>query len=275
MKNIKFSIITISRNAEQEIEDTMQSVLKQTIPPYEYILIDGVSEDNTVSVIEKYLPILEKKGIIVKFISEKDHGISDAFNKGIKMASGDVIGLINAGDGLLPYTLERLEKVFQEDWDIVYGKTLCIDKKYHLKYLRTIPDNLDLSRMKYNGMVFTHQSAFVRKTVYDQYGLYDMEYKYVMDMALFLHFYENGVKFHYVDITLVSMLAGGISSKPSRTLLKEKIRLSKQYGGYSAFQLYCNVIKGWPKRQVVTLLKHFPTLWYRAIGRNRVWDEKD
>lgn len=275
MNKTRFSIITICYNAENEIESTLKSVLNQNYLPLEYLIVDGSSTDKTNEIIKEYLPGLKKKGIIVKYSSQKDRGISDAFNKGIMAATGDVIGLINAGDCLMPHSLEYLNQAFQEPWDIIYGKTLCIDKKHNLKYLRQIPDNLDLNKMKYNGLVFTHQSAFVRKKIYDDYGLYDISYKYVMDSDLFLHFYTEGASFHYIDYTLVSMLSGGVSSRSTHALLKENIRISEKYGGYSKQRLYLNWIKGIPRRIVVNILRNFPAIWYRSIGKDRIWKDEN
>ena len=125
--------------------------------------------------------------------------------------------------------------------------------------------------MKYNGLIFTHQSAFVKKSVYDKYGLYDITYKYVMDSELFIKFYNEGVKFRYIDELVVSMLAGGVSSKATHKLLKEELRLSKKYDGYSAFQMYYRWIKGSPRRLFVNIAKHFPKLWYKMIGKDRIY----
>lgn len=276
MMPIKFSIITISYNAENEIRETIKSILKQNYPLIEYIIVDGASTDNTTTIIEECIPTLSRNGLDVKYSSEKDLGISDAFNKGIRKATGDIIGLINAGDCLMPGALNKLNECFSqnEDIDIFYGNTLCIDKKHGLKYLRQIPDNLDLNRMKYDGLIFTHQSAFVRNTVYYTHGLYDLSFKYVMDSDLFLKFYNEGVKFSYVNYLLVSMLAGGISSKASKVLIEENIRISKKYGGHSTYKIYKDWILSWPRRKFVELIKLFPSVWYRLIGEERIYRDE-
>lgn len=274
MHFVKFTIVTIAYNAENEIEDTLNSVLQQDYKYIEYIIVDGKSEDHTNEIIKKYIPQLVNRGIEIQYTSEKDAGISDAFNKGIKKATGDVIGLINAGDCLLPGALKKINEIFDDSVDILYGKTLCIDKKYGLKYLRKIPDNLDLGRMKYDGLIFTHQSAFVRKSVYDKHGLYDISFKYVMDTDLFVKFYQEGIQFKYVDEVLVSMQAGGISSKASYALLKENIRIGEKYEGYSKAELYRKWICGVPRRIVVKFAKHFPKFWYEMIGEERRWKDE-
>lgn len=273
--NTFFSIITICYNAESEIEDTLKSVYTQKYDYYEYIVVDGMSNDSTMSIVKKYQKLFHIKGIKMKYISEKDEGISDAFNKGIKLSQGDYIGLINAGDMLMPNSLSTIDFFLKEDDEIIYGKTLFIDKKRNLKYLRPIPKNLDLSLMKYNGLVFTHQSSFVKRNVYEKYGLYDSSYKYIMDWDLFLTFYNNGVRFRYCDNVLVAMLAGGISTLGKYPMLKEEIRLSKKYNGYPAYRLF---LKWVFKYNVLRIIKDIvksisPHVWYKLIGKSRLMGE--
>ena len=267
----KISIVTISYNAENEIEETIKSVLQQHYRPLEYLLIDGASKDRTPVIIKNSIKKMQHVGIEVKYVSEPDNGISDAFNKGIHLSTGDIVGLINAGDGLCADALEKVGKAFEElDADIIYGNTVCIDKKNKISYLRQIPKGIDVKRIKYDGLIFTHQSAFVRKEVYEKYGLYDTSFKHVMDSDLFAKFAENDVKFCYINETLVSMLAGGISSKPTLKLVRENIRVAKRYGGYSAFKIYVRWIIGLPRSDVVAIIKKCPFLWYLLIGKERM-----
>lgn len=267
----KISIVTISYNAENEIEETIKSVLQQHYRPLEYLLIDGASKDRTPVIIKNSIKKMQHVGIEVKYVSEPDNGISDAFNKGIHLSTGDIVGLINAGDGLCADALEKVGKAFEElDADIIYGNTVCIDKKNKISYLRQIPKGIDVKRIKYDGLIFTHQSAFVRKEVYEKYGLYDTSFKHVMDSDLFAKFAENDVKFCYINETLVSMLAGGISSKPTLKLVRENIRVAKRYGGYSAFKIYVRWIIGLPRSYVVAIIKKCPFLWYLLIGKERM-----
>ena len=272
-KKIKISIITIVYNDVYYIEKTMKSVLDQNYSNIEYILIDGNSSDGTVDIIKKYISVFEKKGITTFFLSEPDKGISDAFNKGIRHATGDIIGLINSGDGLMPDALKILVENWKSEDEIVYGKTLAIDDKYNLRYLRQIPDHQDLSKMVYTGMIFTHQSAFVKREVYNQFGLYDISFRYIMDLDLFIHFYNSGVQFRYIDELLVSMLCNGISSRASIPLIKEKIRISKKYNGSPAVCIWLKYFINIPKRMLTDLLRKNPRLWYLLIGRRRCVDK--
>ena len=269
MSAIKFSIVTMAYNAEHEINETMLSVLKQDYRPIEYIVVDGGSTDGSNNIIENIISEYSTSDIEIKYKSEPDQGISDAFNKGIAKSTGDVIGLINAGDQLMPGALKKKAAFLNDSVDIVYGKTLFVDKTNHLKYLRQIPDHLDISKIKYNGLIFTHQSAFVKKKIYAQYGLYDTSFKYVMDTELFANFVEHGVKFFYIDEVLVSMLAGGISSRPSLALVKENIRVAEKYGGYSKKKIYARWIMRLPRYYIVCCLKKFSKIWLFLIGKRR------
>lgn len=274
MTKLKISIITIAYNAVDYIEGTIRSILNQNYDNIEFILVDGGSNDGTCEKIEKLLPEIKNKCVDYSYTSEPDNGISDAFNKGIQRATGDIVGLINSGDGLMPGALCFINENWRSDDQIVYGKTLAIDEKYNLKYLREIPDNVDLDRMVYNGLIFTHQSAFVKRSIYTQYGLYDVTFKYVMDSDLFLHFYYDAhVKFRYLDFVLVSMLCGGISARISKNMIKEQIRISQKYGGYSAKIIWMNSIKEVPKTFIKDIIRRYPSIWYKIIGANRNYKE--
>ena len=273
MKDYLFSIVTICRNAEKEIESTILSVLQQQNAKIEYIIIDGASTDRTTQNISKFTDEIEKKCVSFRYISAPDKGIADAFNKGIYLATGDVIGLINAGDTLLPGALEELNRVFSDDMDIVYGNTVCIDRENNLKYLREKPNNIDLSQIAKNGLIFTHQSAFVKKKLYDCVGVYDISFRIIMDEELFIRFYNSGARFQYIDFNLVSMLAGGISSKPSKTIYKEHIEISERYGGISRKVLIFSYIKNIPISFIKRIAKKNKKLWYFLIGKDRILND--
>lgn len=276
MTEVKFSIITISYNAGSDITDTIESVLNQDYDNIEYIIVDGNSTDNTTKIIESYIPVLREKGITVKYSSEPDSGISDAFNKGIKKATGDIVGLINAGDGLMPGALKYIAEHWQDTDQIIYGKTVAVDKKNNLKYLRYIPDNLDLSRMVYNGLGFTHQSAFVKRDVYEKFGLYDVTYKLVMDSDLFMHFYyDENVNFRYIDCNVVFMLCGGISTKISLPLIKEQIRISEKYCGYSKLRIIVKHLLDIPGNFLKNILKRNKRVWKYVVGERRILKDSD
>lgn len=159
MDYIKITVITVCFNAEDTIEQTIQSVLGQNYPELEYIIVDGLSTDATMKIVNKYFCDT------MRVVSESDKGISDAFNKGIGMATGDIIGLINADDQLNTGALARVNKAYQESGaDIIYGDTITIDAANNLRMYKKAGK---LEELKYS-MPFIHQSAFVKKSAYEK-----------------------------------------------------------------------------------------------------------
>ena len=220
---MKLSIVTITLNAEDSIETTIKSVLNQSVPVYEYLLIDGGSKDGTNEIILSYKNAIEEKGIRFFHLSEKDRGISDAFNKGIKYASGDFIGIINSADELLPQANELIQEfVDTHDCDIVYGNCLWLDEKNGLRYVRK-PEG-SLNRLYYD-LVLLHPSTFVRKASYDIHGVFNIDYKLCMDKELLLRMYIGGERFAYLDKELTIIRAGGVSDQNVTRTIREGIKL--------------------------------------------------
>jgi glycosyltransferase involved in cell wall biosynthesis len=215
---MKISIITIVLNDETNIAKTIQSIINQKNKNIEYIIIDGKSKDNTIPIINQY-----KKHIDI-FISEKDNGISDAFNKGIEVSTGDIIGFINSGDFLEDSSIYTIYNEFKKNnIDILYGKTQYWqnNKKMYTyranhKYLKQF-------------MSINHPSVFVKKDIYNKYGLFDKSYKYAMDYELMLRFYINNANFKYINKTLSNMSLGGISDKNWEKTYKESYLIRKKY----------------------------------------------
>lgn len=144
MTSPKISIVTISYNSEKTIEDTILSVISQDYPNKEYIIIDGASTDNTLNIIAKY------KANISKVISEKDDGISDAFNKGISNSTGDIICLINSDDRLLPGALSKVAQEFDGKADIYCGNVLLWNTEDNTR-LREVPST-DFPSCRFSAM---------------------------------------------------------------------------------------------------------------------------
>src|SRR5882724_3849250 len=169
------SIITIVYNGEEHIEGTIKSVLDQTYPNIEYILIDGGSTDGTIEIINKY------RHAIAFFISEKDSGISDAFNKGIRRANGEIIGIINADDW---YENDTVAKVVEQigDSDISYGDLRLLKNGKTDFILKGDHNYLD------REMTINHPTVFAKRKCYEQFGLFDIKYKCAMDYDLVLRF---------------------------------------------------------------------------------------
>jgi glycosyltransferase involved in cell wall biosynthesis len=226
---MKISIITVTYNSAATLKDTMKSVQQQDYTDIEHILVDGASRDETVNIIKAYPHV-------AKWVSEKDHGLYDAINKGITMATGDVVGILNSDD-FFPgdHIVSLIAKTFKEtNVDAIYGD---------IAFVR--PDRLDKIMRLYSSKKFTprkfgygympaHPSFYVRKDCYDKLGLYKFDYKIAADYELLMRFiYKHGISCAYIPAILVYMRTGGVSNKNilSRyTLNKEIIKACKQNG---------------------------------------------
>jgi glycosyltransferase involved in cell wall biosynthesis len=196
-------MVTVCRNADATIAGTIESVRSQEYPALEYIIIDGASSDSTHEIVHSF------GSTISVFLSEPDSGIADAFNKGISRASGEIIGLINADDELLPGTLNKISDFFSmhPDIDVVHGDVLLSKGEQILKRVRPA----GCWWYPWRLVLFNHPATFVRKSVYEQYGLFDTNYRIAMDVEIFFRWMSSGIKMRYVPEVLVNMQAGGAS----------------------------------------------------------------
>jgi len=215
------SIITIVYNGVAFIEDTIKSVLNQTYGNIEYLLIDGGSTDGTLDIIKSY----ESKGI--KWISEKDKGISDAFNKGIKLATGDIIGIINADDWYENDAVEKIVKLYVDNNTILCGSVRLYNSntKFNIK-------KSSLSGVQ-SKMGIWHPGMFVPAEVYKKAGLYDINYKVLMDYDFVVRCYKLNVQFKIVDDIIANMRYGGVSNKLISKSMKEALTIKNKYFGKS------------------------------------------
>lgn len=231
---MKFSIITISFNAASTIENTIKSVYNQDFSDFEYILVDGGSTDGTVNIIKKYQELFKKRNIQYRFISESDSGISDAFNKGIKMAVGEYVGIINAGDELCNDILSKINCLIEPSADIVYGNVRWVDIDRNYTYVRKSKAS-KLKYLKYD-MVIMHPSVFVKREVYEKCGTFDLNYKYCMDQELLARFlYKEKKNFMYIDTEIAKMISGGVSDSRVWEVLSEARKITESYTGNFIF----------------------------------------
>ena len=220
---MKFSIITATKNAENHIESTIKSVLYQNNVDLEHIIIDSLSKDNTINIIDKY-----SSDQRIKYISEKDNGISDAFNKGINLSSGDWLIFLGAGDtfinpNILSFASNKLKKL--NDYYIVWGNTLLIDNNF--KMFKRV--NGDISKFKLKRyMCLPHQSTFHKKTFFEVFGLYNNDYKTSMDYDLLLKAFNIIDMNGYIDFDVSFVLRGGVSEE-GLSSLKEFRDLQKKH----------------------------------------------
>jgi glycosyltransferase involved in cell wall biosynthesis len=200
---MRVSVITIVRNGRDVVARTIESVKSQTYRDFEYIFVDGASSDDTVQVARTHY------GDYAHFISEPDKGISDAWNKGLKLATGDVIALLNAGDEFYPDTLEKAAKAFERGADMIYGDTELVDEAGHVKLF----NKGKFSLWKYSsGFGMYHPSVMARKSVYDKVGGFDLSYKYAMDSDWLVRVAVSGARIEHGGHR-VRMVDGGISVK--------------------------------------------------------------
>jgi len=228
MINPRVSIITACFNAARTIEDTIQSVLSQNYPNLEYIVIDGASTDGTLGILDKY------RHRIFKIVSEPDNGIYDAFNKGISLATGDLIGILNADDFYAPWTLQIMANAYLEhpQYAVYHGKMFYFDESSRWWQITTLhePDLL------LEFMCIAHPSCFIPRKIYDKHGVFDMSYSIAADWDFLIRLYLAREKFFAINKTLVAMRSGGASNSEKCTL--EVCKILKKYSGIESARKY-------------------------------------
>lgn len=198
------SVITVVYNGEAHLEQTIQSVLSQSWKRLEYIVVDGGSTDGSIDIIRNY------EDRIDKWISEPDEGIYDAMNKGLALASGDLVAFLNCGDWYNPGALASVAEEYlrRKNGDLVIaGKwTLVLedlDMEIH------VSPSLKFSQ----GIPISHPAMFVPRAVYEKFGKYDLRYRYGADLDMLVRWYLQGVKFHFIDRSILNYRTQGASEK--------------------------------------------------------------
>lgn len=255
---MRMSIITIVYNRQYCIADCIESVLGQTYNDIEHLVIDGGSTDATPQEIEKYR---DKLGY---YISEKDEGIFDALNKGIRNATGDVIGILNSDDFFYePDTIEKIVKAFQKsNADLVYAKGLFVDQKHPEKIKRMYSSKPFNKRFLFFGWIPLHTTIFVRKEVFQIYGMYNPGYTIASDYEISLRWFQNDeIRKYFLNEWVVKMRLGGLSTSMKLQLKKSKedlkiIRLNKLNG---FFTLFCKIGRKVPQ-YIIPQFRSLPTI---------------
>lgn len=205
--NPLISVVTVVRNDEINIENTILSVINQNYKNIEYIIIDGNSTDNTKNIVKKY------RDDISIFISEPDLGIFDAMNKGIKLATGDWINFMNSGD--IFYDDNIISYIFQDSQvipSIIYGDVIFGFDQTNSVYVKA--KNLNDF---WKGMPFVHQSSFIHSSLAKKCN-FSLNYKLISDYVMMYEFYKINIKFTYYDIPFCKFLSGGISDNNPKTI---------------------------------------------------------
>lgn len=210
-----FSIITITYNSQAYLEETICSVLGQGFTDYEYLFIDGGSNDDTLAIIEKYAAMDSR----IRWVSESDNGIADAMNKGVQLASGDIIAHLHSDDRYLPDTLSKVAAAFLENpqaqW--VTGRVHFINAAGDVQLTTSFKEPYSYSRLLHKNLI-VHPATFVRKSVFSEVGAFDCSLKYAMDYDLWLRIAKR-----YEVLGLNEVLAcfrSHAQSLSSRELLK-------------------------------------------------------
>jgi len=212
---MKISIITATYNSEQNIASALESVNSQTYKNLELVIIDGASKDNTISKIkETFIGDL-------KIISEKDKGIYDALNKGIAIATGDVIGFVHSDDFLASTELlSKIAAIFQEEKaDGVYGDLQYVNKEDTSKVIRYWKSEAFKPELLKKGWMPAHPTLFLKKEVYEKYGLFNLKYNIAADYDLMLRIFSDPtLKFKYLPEVITKMRLGGASNRSLKNI---------------------------------------------------------
>lgn len=223
----KFSIITVTYNAGAVLEDTIQSVITQTYRNVEYIIADGGSKDHTLDIINRY------REHIHTLVSEPDKGLYDAMNKGIRLATGDYLCFLNAGDELHEDdTLQLMVHSITgtELPDVLYGETAIVDEEGHFLRMRRLsaPENLNWKSFK-DGMLVCHQAFFPRRELAEPY---DLRYRFSADFDWCIRIMKKSHTLHNTHLTLIDYLSEGMTTRNHRASLHERFRIMCRHYGY-------------------------------------------
>ena len=238
---LKISIITVCFNSSKTIADTINSVNKQDYSYLEHIFVDGKSSDSSIEIIEM------ESTVSKKIVSEKDAGIYDAMNKGIELASGDIIGTLNADDLYEnPSVLSEIAKIFEDPTiDACYGDLLYVKEgntSQTVRYWKS--SEYKIGAFKF-GWVPGHPTFFVRRGVYERFGEFNLDYKIASDFEIMFRLIEiHKIKVKYLPKVLVKMRLGGTTNKNISNIIKQNkeiFRVLKNY--YSDFSLTHFLIK--------------------------------
>ncbi|MDM5263710.1 glycosyltransferase family 2 protein [Sulfurovum sp. XTW-4] len=224
---MKISIITVVWNNKETIKYAIDSVLNQTYKDIEYIIVDGASSDGTVEVVQSY------GDRITKFISEPDKGLYDAMNKGIKLATGDVVGILNSDDFYIDeFVIEKIVKIFQEKKvDSVFADLVYVKPDNLGNIVRYYDSSSGFPNRFQYALYPAHPTFFVKRWAYEKYGLYKTDYKIAADFDVMARFlYTRKISFSYLKEPIIKMRVGGVSTSLSSIWINslEQLRVCRE-----------------------------------------------
>ncbi len=228
------SIVTVCFNSEKTVRKTIESVLGQTYPDIEYLIVDGASQDNTVAIAREYEEQFRQKGYLYRIVSEKDNGIYDAMNKGIRLASGELIGIINSDDWYEPAMVQTAVEYYQaEGFDMFYADLNLVKEDGTVIVKRARMDKFPSTRH------WNHPTTFITKKTYEEVGLYCCENIYD-DYDLVLRIRRAGKKIVICNQVLANFRTGGVSNQKSLKKCMERCRIryrNYRKNGYSRLSI--------------------------------------
>lgn len=229
---MKVSIITVCYNSGSTICDTIESVLSQTYSNIEYIVIDGGSTDSTKKIVDKY------KGFVTHFISEPDKGIYDAMNKGIALATGEIVGILNSDDFFSSNdSISKIIREFQNgEVDAVFADLKYVKQDEPNRFSRLYSSkNFSKWKMRFGFMV-PHPTFYTKRALFEKLGNYKLSYRVAADFELMARFFSKGIEFRRSPHVIVSMREGGISSSGIAWRIHQNfeiVRACKENGIYT------------------------------------------
>ena len=234
---MKLSLITVTYNSENTLSTTIKSVLEQSYNNIEYIIIDGASKDNTVTIIKEYEYSFNGR---LKWISEPDKSLYDAMNKGIRMATGDIVGILNSDDFFTSNNvLQEIANTFEkeQDLDAIYGDIHFVNPENLQKCVRYYSSNIFKRSLMRLGFMPAHPSFYLRRECFEKYGLYKTDYKIAADFEFLLRvIFKNKIRTKYLPMDMVTMRTGGASTSGIKShirIMKEHLRAFKENGIYT------------------------------------------
>lgn len=237
---MKISLVTVAFNSASTIRDTIESVLKQTYSEIEYIIVDGKSSDDTVGIIKEYEPLFNGR---LRWISETDKGLYDAMNKGIRLATGDIVGIINSDDFYHRNdSIEMIANTFDDkSIQAVFADVRFVNPTNLEKTVRYYSSkNFTIKRFRF-GFMPAHPTFFTYRNYFDRYGYYKTDYKIAADYELLIRFLDNHkLRYKYLSLDIMKMRTGGISTaslKSNLILNKEIVRACRKNGIYTTLPL--------------------------------------
>lgn len=233
---MKISIITATYNSAGTVRDTFESVLKQTYSEIEYIVVDGASRDGTVDIIKEYEPRFEGR---MRWVSERDSGIYDAMNKGLRMATGDIVGILNSDDY---YTSDDVletvaDKMDRTDVDAVYGDIHFVNPDNLGKCVRYYSSKVFRPSLMRLGFIPAHPSFYCKRSMYEKFGGFDLDFKVAADFENLLRLiYVGHIKTLYIEKDFVTMRTGGASTSGVKShvqIMKDHLKALKKNNVHS------------------------------------------